>query len=52
MRASPTITISLPRAMAEMLDIMADDRHVTRSQFIRDILHKYLETIEIMQPDF
>lgn len=38
MRTSPTVTISLPSSMVEMLDIMANDRHVTRSQFIRDIL--------------
>lgn len=52
MRVSPTVTISLPRSMIEMIDIMANDRYITRSQFIRDILHKYLETIEIIQPDF
>ena len=52
MRTSPTITISLPKSLLEMLDMMANDRHMTRSQFIREILHKHIETIPVDTRDF
>lgn len=46
MRTSPVVTISLPAALLAMLDEIADDRHMNRSELVRDILRQYLEKTE------
>ncbi len=46
MRPTPTVTISLPTPLLVMLDAIADERHMNRSELVRDILRQYLEKDE------
>jgi metal-responsive CopG/Arc/MetJ family transcriptional regulator len=42
MRPSETITISLPRDLAEQVDTLAAKEHRTRSELLREAFRRYL----------
>jgi len=52
MRTSPAVTISLPTPLLVMLDAIADERHMNRSELVRDILRQYLEKYETQFPRY
>jgi metal-responsive CopG/Arc/MetJ family transcriptional regulator len=46
MRPSQTITISLPRDLAEQVDRLAAKEHRTRSELLREAFRRYLASRE------
>lgn len=46
MSRSINFSISMPIAIKEALDTYCEEWHITRSRFIRDLIEKYLATME------
>lgn len=45
-RASSLVTVSLPRRMLSASDRVAKRHHMTRSEFVRTALRRYLEEVD------
>lgn len=45
-RTTKTITLSLPPKMAEKIDELMDKEQMTRSEFLREALRRYIEEKE------